>query len=48
MPALSAKRLQDRSDAILEAAQGVFVERGYQAASIAEIARAADISDGLI
>jgi TetR/AcrR family transcriptional regulator, fatty acid metabolism regulator protein len=48
VPAISAKRLQDRSDAILEAAQRVFVERGYQAASIAEIARAADISDGLI
>ncbi|MDX2274590.1 MAG: TetR/AcrR family transcriptional regulator [Hyphomonadaceae bacterium] len=48
MPAISAKRLQDRSDAILEAAQRVFLERGYQAASISEIARAANISDGLI
>lgn len=48
MPAISAKRLQDRADAIIEAAQRVFVERGYQAASIAEIARAANISDGLI
>ncbi len=48
MPAISAKRMQDRSDAILESAKRVFVERGYQAASIAEIARAAQISDGLI
>ena len=48
MPVISAKRLQDRFDAILDAAQRVFVERGYQAASIAEIARAANISDGLI
>lgn len=48
MPAISAKRMQDRSDAILESARRVFVERGYQAASIAEIARAAQISDGLI
>lgn len=48
VPVISAKRQQDRSDAILDAAQRVFVERGYQAASISEIARAADISDGLI
>jgi AcrR family transcriptional regulator len=48
MPAISAKRMQDRSAAILVAAQRVFVARGYQAAAIAEIARAAGISDGLI
>ena len=48
LPAISAKRQQDRSDAILDAAQRVFVARGYHAASISEIARAADISDGLI
>lgn len=48
MPVISAKRQQDRSDSILDAAQRVFVERGFQAASIAEIARAANISDGLI
>jgi len=48
MPAISAKRMQDRSAAILDAAQRIFVARGYQAASIAEIARAAGISDGLI
>jgi TetR/AcrR family fatty acid metabolism transcriptional regulator len=48
VPAISAKRLQDRCDAILDAAQRVFVARGFQAASISEIARAAHISDGLI
>jgi TetR/AcrR family transcriptional regulator, fatty acid metabolism regulator protein len=48
MPAISVKRMQDRSAAILEAAQRIFVARGYQAAAIAEIARAAGISDGLI
>lgn len=48
MPAISAKRTQDRTDAILDAAQRIFVERGYQAASIADIARAAETSDGLI
>jgi AcrR family transcriptional regulator len=48
VPVISAKRQQDRCDAILDAAQRMFVERGYQAASISEIARAANISDGLI
>jgi AcrR family transcriptional regulator len=48
MPAISAKRMQDRSAAILGAAQRVFIARGYQAASIAEIARGAGVSDGLI
>lgn len=48
MPAISAKRMQDRSAAILDAARRVFVTRGYQAAAIADIARLAGISDGLV
>ncbi|TDP45482.1 TetR/AcrR family transcriptional regulator [Zavarzinia compransoris] len=48
MPVISAKRMQDRIDAIVEAATAVFGAKGYEAASIAEIARAAEISDGLI
>ena len=48
MPVISAQRMQDRVDAILEAAKKVFSEKGFEAASIAEIARSASVSDGLI
>lgn len=48
MPVISAKRMQDRIDTIVEAATTVFGAKGYEAASIAEIARTADVSDGLI
>jgi TetR/AcrR family fatty acid metabolism transcriptional regulator len=48
MPAISPQRMRDRYDAILGAATRVFAEKGYQTASITEIAQAADISDGLI
>jgi AcrR family transcriptional regulator len=48
MPRLSAERLQDRYDSILEAAAQVFAQTGYESASIAEIAHAAEVSEGLI
>jgi AcrR family transcriptional regulator len=48
MPAISAKRMQDRQEAIVDAAQRVFAARGFAAASISEIACAAGVSDGLI
>ena len=48
MPAISPQRMQDRYDAILEAAKRAFSENGYEATSIADIARNAQISDGLV
>src|ERR1700694_1607082 len=48
MPAISPQRMQDRYDAILDAAKGAFADKGFEGTSIAEIARIADISDGLV
>ncbi len=48
MPAVSPERLQDRADAIVEAAGRVFAEHGFERASISDIARRAGISDGLV
>jgi TetR/AcrR family fatty acid metabolism transcriptional regulator len=48
MPAISPQRMRDRYDAILAAATRVFAEKGYSSASITDIAREADVSDGLI
>jgi AcrR family transcriptional regulator len=48
MPAISPQRMQDRYDAIVEAAKSAFSEKGYEATSIADIARTAQISDGLV
>jgi TetR/AcrR family transcriptional regulator, fatty acid metabolism regulator protein len=48
MPAISPQRMQDRSDAILDAAKGIFADKGFEGTSIADIARAARISDGLV
>jgi TetR/AcrR family fatty acid metabolism transcriptional regulator len=48
MPAISPQRMQDRYDAIVEAAKSAFSEKGYEATSIADIARTAEISDGLV
>jgi len=48
MPAISPARMRDRYETILAAATRVFAEKGFAAASITEIAGAADVSDGLI
>ena len=48
MPAISPKRMRDRYETILAAASRAFAEKGYETTSITEIARAADVSDGLI
>ena len=48
MPVISPERMQERYDAILEAAKQVFADKGFEAASIAEIARVARVSDGLV
>ena len=48
MPAISPQRMQDRYDAILDAAKGAFADKGFEGTSIAGIARIAQISDGLV
>ena len=48
MPAISPQRMQDRYDAILDAAKGAFDDKGFEGTSIADIARIAQISDGLV
>ncbi|QCK87786.1 TetR/AcrR family transcriptional regulator [Phreatobacter aquaticus] len=48
MPVISAKRMQDRHDSILGAAREAFAQRGFEGTSIADIARAAGVSDGLV
>ena len=48
MPAISSERMQDRYDAILDAAKRAFGDKGFEGASIADIARIAGISDGLV
>lgn len=48
MPVISAERRQNRHDVILDAAKQAFAMTGYEAVSIAQIARAAGVSDGLV
>lgn len=48
MPRLSEARMNDRRDALIAAARQAFAEHGYEATSIAGIARRAGVSDGLL
>jgi TetR/AcrR family fatty acid metabolism transcriptional regulator len=48
MPVISAKRMQDRRDSILDAARDAFARAGFEGTSIADIARRAGVSDGLV
>jgi TetR/AcrR family transcriptional regulator, fatty acid metabolism regulator protein len=48
MPRVSAQRLQQRRESILDAGMRAFIASGFQAASTADIARLANISEGLI
>jgi len=48
MPRISPQRQLDRYEAIMAAARSVLATKGYDFAAIAEIARLADVSDGLI
>lgn len=48
MPVISPRKLQDRSDSILDAARSAFAEQGFENTSVAQIARRAGISDGLL
>jgi AcrR family transcriptional regulator len=48
LPVISLERRQDRYRSILDAARDTFVRKGLQEASMAEIARAASVSDGLL
>lgn len=48
MPRVSAERLQDRRNSIVEAARSVFAAKGFDGTAISDIAKAAGTSDGLI
>ncbi|MDB5583614.1 MAG: TetR family transcriptional regulator [Bradyrhizobium sp.] len=48
MPRLTEARRRDRRQLLLDAARAAFAENGFEATSIAGIARAAGVSDGLI
>lgn len=48
MPVMSPRKMQDRSDSILDAARDAFAETGFENTSVAQIARRAGISDGLL
>ncbi len=48
MPRISAEQKQDRHESILNAARREFAAKGLQATSMADIARNAGVSDGLL
>ena len=48
MPAISAELRRSRHNGILDAAKKAFAEHGFEAVSIAQIAKAAGVSDGLV
>jgi AcrR family transcriptional regulator len=48
MPRITAERREDRYQSILEAATAVFAEKGLDRASMSDVARCADVSDGLL
>lgn len=48
LPIISAERRRSRYDAILDAARQAFTEKGFEQVSIAQIAKRAGISDGLV
>jgi TetR/AcrR family fatty acid metabolism transcriptional regulator len=48
LPVISPERRQDRHRSILDAAREVFVEKGLHETAMADIARAAGVSDGLL
>jgi AcrR family transcriptional regulator len=48
MPKLSQARLRDRQDSILDAAEQVMSRGGFADAAVADVARLAGVSDGLI
>lgn len=48
MPVISPQRMQDRRDSILAAAREAFARSGFRETSVADIARSAGVSDGLV
>ncbi|WP_338424602.1 TetR/AcrR family transcriptional regulator [Sphingopyxis kveilinensis] len=48
MPKISAVQRVERRDSLVDAARLVFIEKGFEAASISDIARMAGVSDGLL